>query len=123
MIANTLSADALTLVIGCQTSKENSAFIGNSSPQDGETYPLFPNAKGNSSNNNINTKNGSNQNYGNNNDKPKYNENLICQICEKLGHGAWKCYQRNTHQQQTSSYSMSKVVDPLPSYPAFLSLL
>ncbi|PRQ49208.1 putative RNA-directed DNA polymerase [Rosa chinensis] len=64
------------------------------------SYPQFP-AQRNFSNNNNN-----NQRYSRgNNPNQNYNSPLICQICDKPGHGAWKCHQRNPQTQNDGSSS------------------
>ncbi|XP_024188445.1 probable cyclin-dependent serine/threonine-protein kinase DDB_G0292550 isoform X2 [Rosa chinensis] len=57
-------------------------------------YPNFPTNRGTSHNNR-------------NNGKGNYNNLIVCQICEKLGHGARKCFQRNSQQSQNGASSSS----------------
>ncbi|PRQ21857.1 putative transcription factor interactor and regulator CCHC(Zn) family [Rosa chinensis] len=67
---------------------------------DSTSYPNFPSNKGTNNYNNRSNKN---------NGKPRTNGNfinvIVCQICEKPGHSAYKCYYRNCQQQHGASSS------------------
>ncbi|PRQ40525.1 putative RNA-directed DNA polymerase [Rosa chinensis] len=60
----------------------------------------YPNDKGtNNYNNRTNNNNAKPRNTGN------FINVIVCQIYEKPGHGAWKCFQRNTRPQNGASTS------------------
>ncbi|PRQ46973.1 putative licheninase transcription factor interactor and regulator CCHC(Zn) family [Rosa chinensis] len=66
--------------------------------QQGDVYPHFPNNNfdGNKGKPRPRITNTSGQTYS----------SIVCQICEKQGHGAYNCYYRNSQQQQEASSSL-----------------
>ncbi|PRQ59150.1 putative transcription factor interactor and regulator CCHC(Zn) family [Rosa chinensis] len=81
----------------------NNAYVQSQANTVPNNYPQFPN--------NNNSRNGGNNNINSNSGsyfKPRFNSNqdpLKCQICEKPGHSAYKCFQRNPQKQGEASSS------------------
>ncbi|KAM5550233.1 hypothetical protein ABKV19_027644 [Rosa sericea] len=84
----------------CNNNGDNDGFTSSNHGyiQQGDVYPHFPNNNfdGNKGKPRPRITNTSGQTYS----------SIVCQICEKQGHGAYNCYYRNSQQQQEASSSL-----------------